>query len=136
MRYSAFIAAVWLTGCAQQSQYVGLEYLSHIRTRVVYTAAHPVSGELEIRNSGTRTVYFADPLFTFSAKGEPIRCSLSSSDWSGAMPQFEARLLRARALIRIPILPNASPAQHVGAYFLVNGTGYDAAVVWSENIQR
>jgi hypothetical protein len=136
MRYFALLLAMGTVGCAQPSQLVEPQHVSHIHTRVVYTAVHPISGELEIRNNGGRAVSFADSIFAFSADRHPIRRSLSSAESdAGGMLQYEEHRLRPNATARLPILSNAERSKYVGIYFFVNGSG-DAEIVWSDNTQK
>jgi len=133
MRLYLLLVVAGIAGCVLQSQTVAPEYLSRVHTKVIYTAANPLYGELEIRNWGARTVNFVSPLFVFSAARDTVHCSLSSLTADGNPLIYETHFVRPYGVAHVPILSNDEHAKLVGTYFYANNLPDDTVVIWSDN---
>ena len=136
MRLYILLMVAGIAGCAPQLQTVAPGYLSHVHTKVIYTPANPLYGELEIRNSGGLTVNYVAPLFVFSAARDNVHCSLSSLTVDGNPLVYETHFVRSYGVARVPILSNEEHAKLVGTYFYVNDLPDDTVVIWSDNRQK
>jgi hypothetical protein len=136
MRHFILLVVAGIAGCVTQSQSVAPGYLSHIHTKVIYTAANPLYGELEIRNVGARTANYVAPLFVFSAARDTVHCTLSGLTVDGNPLIYETHFVHSYGVARVPILSNDEHAKLVGAYFYVNELSNDTVVIWSDNRQK
>jgi hypothetical protein len=136
MRLYILLVVAGTAGCVPPSHTVAPGYLSHVHTKVIYTAANPLYGELEIRNFGARAVNYVAPLFVFSAVRDTVHCSLSSLTVDGSPLIYETHFVRSHGVARVPILSNDEHAKLVGTYFYVNELPNDTIVVWSDNRQK
>lgn len=100
-------------GCAVEPPLsVPPDYLAHVTVRIIYVSSSSARGELEIRNAGNRTIFFADPLFTFSAYRAPLVCNLAAQ-FGDSVLIYESRALRPYDSVIVPLLENDYSVQRV-----------------------